>query len=523
MRKYDIKGNFIRKYIPALRNFPEEFIYEPWKANMRQQSKARCIIGVDYPSRIVTEEGIKRIFENAKYLLKKNHNIDLDLAMQKFDNDAKQKALSNNSEDKFTLKDHTPRPEKNKFRGTVKESTRIGTEGANDNSQDLVSEDRIIFRKNMENHQVDPMEKVVDPREKVIQLQSESKEKEPKNIPEHLIEKRVAGKKELQKNSQYEVVHYNANQKKPQIAWHKIDSNDGKITFIDKCTDIENKKILPAKKGALTRDRFSFKNEDSNSQIENLMKLNEKLIKMAQSHEKEAKENDQKDMIPTKKHKRSSDMLTSIKNKQESLTEYQLQNVRSTKIDSKGNTSGLVDSSKNSKSRKRLKFLSKKNSSFSTNNLLNLNPLEISTIKCTENGEKTVICHVKVKHDEMNKSVDINISNEDNNKKIMVFSRKSISKDNQKKQENSENGKVKGSQRNRKHVTNLGSLQNTYKSKMNFFMENNKLIDTDQFFQDIMERNEQIIKENTFKEDTWNQKITELRKRSDLEFNDFDA
>ncbi|KAJ3206927.1 hypothetical protein HK099_000395 [Clydaea vesicula] len=58
-KKYDKKGDFIKKYIPQLKNFPKEFIYEPWKAPLNVQEKAKCIIGVDYPNPIVDHEVAK--------------------------------------------------------------------------------------------------------------------------------------------------------------------------------------------------------------------------------------------------------------------------------------------------------------------------------------------------------------------------------------------------------------------------------------------------------------------------------
>ncbi len=55
-KKYDSNGNFIRKYLPMLKDFPKEFIYEPWKAPKALQNKLNCVIGIDYPERIVIHE-----------------------------------------------------------------------------------------------------------------------------------------------------------------------------------------------------------------------------------------------------------------------------------------------------------------------------------------------------------------------------------------------------------------------------------------------------------------------------------
>ncbi|KAE8896739.1 Cryptochrome-2 [Phytophthora fragariae] len=74
-KKWDPEGNFIKKYIPALKKFPAKYIYEPWKAPMTLQHAAGCRIGKDYPSPIVDHkvamgrclEGMKRSYGNGQY------------------------------------------------------------------------------------------------------------------------------------------------------------------------------------------------------------------------------------------------------------------------------------------------------------------------------------------------------------------------------------------------------------------------------------------------------------------------
>ncbi|KAK7791849.1 hypothetical protein R5R35_011052 [Gryllus longicercus] len=70
-KKTDKTGDYIRKYVPQLRKFPPEYIYEPWNAPLSVQRQAQCIIGVDYPKRIVIHEdvykkNIKRMSEAYK-------------------------------------------------------------------------------------------------------------------------------------------------------------------------------------------------------------------------------------------------------------------------------------------------------------------------------------------------------------------------------------------------------------------------------------------------------------------------
>lgn len=52
-KKYDKEGNFVKKYLPQLRNFPAKYIYQPWEAPLDVQKKAGCIIGKDYPQPII--------------------------------------------------------------------------------------------------------------------------------------------------------------------------------------------------------------------------------------------------------------------------------------------------------------------------------------------------------------------------------------------------------------------------------------------------------------------------------------
>jgi cryptochrome len=59
-KKYDPEGAFVKKYIPALRNMPAKYIYEPWKAPIATQKEAGCRIGEDYPKPIVAHEVVSK-------------------------------------------------------------------------------------------------------------------------------------------------------------------------------------------------------------------------------------------------------------------------------------------------------------------------------------------------------------------------------------------------------------------------------------------------------------------------------
>jgi len=51
--RYDAEGDFIRCYVPELARFPGPLIHEPWKAVPLEQEDFGCVIGKDYPRRIV--------------------------------------------------------------------------------------------------------------------------------------------------------------------------------------------------------------------------------------------------------------------------------------------------------------------------------------------------------------------------------------------------------------------------------------------------------------------------------------
>ncbi|KAL6334320.1 hypothetical protein AAG906_014721 [Vitis piasezkii] len=55
-KKYDPNGNYIRHFLPILKDMPKEYIYEPWTAPPSIQAKAKCIIGKDYPKPVVCHD-----------------------------------------------------------------------------------------------------------------------------------------------------------------------------------------------------------------------------------------------------------------------------------------------------------------------------------------------------------------------------------------------------------------------------------------------------------------------------------
>mmetsp|Transcript_64063 Transcript_64063/g.111664 ORF Transcript_64063/g.111664 Transcript_64063/m.111664 type:complete len:573 (+) Transcript_64063:37-1755(+) len=66
-------GDFVRHFVPELAKMPSKYIYKPWTAPLHVQQQAKCIIGKDYPARvvdhqIVREENIQRFGDSLKAL-----------------------------------------------------------------------------------------------------------------------------------------------------------------------------------------------------------------------------------------------------------------------------------------------------------------------------------------------------------------------------------------------------------------------------------------------------------------------
>ncbi|GFX78147.1 cryptochrome-1 [Trichonephila clavipes] len=60
-RKADPNGDYIRRYLPVLKNFPTKYIHEPWTASEKVQIAAKCVIGKDYPMPMVNHQEVSHI------------------------------------------------------------------------------------------------------------------------------------------------------------------------------------------------------------------------------------------------------------------------------------------------------------------------------------------------------------------------------------------------------------------------------------------------------------------------------
>jgi deoxyribodipyrimidine photo-lyase len=58
--RFDADGAYVRRYVPELRDVPDEYLPEPWTMPEEQQQKAGCVIGEDYPEPIVDHAVARR-------------------------------------------------------------------------------------------------------------------------------------------------------------------------------------------------------------------------------------------------------------------------------------------------------------------------------------------------------------------------------------------------------------------------------------------------------------------------------
>jgi deoxyribodipyrimidine photo-lyase len=52
-QKFDPEGKYIRRWLPELRNVPDEYIHQPWLMPAELQKSVNTALGVDYPAPIV--------------------------------------------------------------------------------------------------------------------------------------------------------------------------------------------------------------------------------------------------------------------------------------------------------------------------------------------------------------------------------------------------------------------------------------------------------------------------------------
>lgn len=56
----DQDGDFVKRFVPELKNMPAKYIFNPWTAPKPVQEKAKCIVGKDYPAPIVEHATVRQ-------------------------------------------------------------------------------------------------------------------------------------------------------------------------------------------------------------------------------------------------------------------------------------------------------------------------------------------------------------------------------------------------------------------------------------------------------------------------------
>ncbi len=69
--KFDKEGNYVKKWVPELKNVPSKFIHKPWEMELKYQEAIKTIIGKDYPSPVVVHEKARAAALEAFQSLKK--------------------------------------------------------------------------------------------------------------------------------------------------------------------------------------------------------------------------------------------------------------------------------------------------------------------------------------------------------------------------------------------------------------------------------------------------------------------
>jgi deoxyribodipyrimidine photo-lyase len=59
--RFDPDGEYVRRWIPELREVPDEHIVRPWRMDDEEQQRYGCRIGVDYPPPVVDHAEERRI------------------------------------------------------------------------------------------------------------------------------------------------------------------------------------------------------------------------------------------------------------------------------------------------------------------------------------------------------------------------------------------------------------------------------------------------------------------------------
>ncbi len=74
-RDQDPDGTFVRRWLPALRKIPEEFIFEPWTLPQALQAQCGVLIGRDYPAPVVDHVATARQARETLWALRSDAGV----------------------------------------------------------------------------------------------------------------------------------------------------------------------------------------------------------------------------------------------------------------------------------------------------------------------------------------------------------------------------------------------------------------------------------------------------------------
>ncbi|MGD9935270.1 MAG: deoxyribodipyrimidine photo-lyase [Dehalococcoidia bacterium] len=71
-KKFDPAGEYVRRWLPALRDVPAAFVHSPWEMPAETQQLANCVVGRDYPAPIVNHAEARQLALDAFATLKRS-------------------------------------------------------------------------------------------------------------------------------------------------------------------------------------------------------------------------------------------------------------------------------------------------------------------------------------------------------------------------------------------------------------------------------------------------------------------
>ncbi len=74
-KDHDPKGEFIKKWVPELKNIPEIYVHEPWKMPALEQQFLNFSLGIDYPFPIIEMETARKFAGDTLWNHKKNGKV----------------------------------------------------------------------------------------------------------------------------------------------------------------------------------------------------------------------------------------------------------------------------------------------------------------------------------------------------------------------------------------------------------------------------------------------------------------